>query len=185
MRKRVNTPMIVIKAQQGFTLVELITVVILLGIVSISIAPRFTGSTGFSEFAFQKRALSALRNIQLKSMYDTRPNFCYKFILDTDASPEFGPNTASFLAGQESASCVDTIDFSSDGYLRTDSGEMAAESLSLNALDGVLPISFLQFDSLGQPSSSAGSCSAGCTISFIGEQSANVCIASEGYIYAC
>lgn len=175
----------VLKPQLGFTLVELITVIILLGIMSIAVMPRFTGSSGYSEYAVQKRLLSALRNIQLKSMHDTRTDYCYKLNFDTSTSPEFGPPTASFLPGQQSASCGNTIDYTSSSYLRSDLGELANDKLSLQFNDGTSSASFMQFTNRGTPITDVGSCSSGCEISVIGEDAAKICVASEGYVRVC
>lgn len=180
-----HTNVAALRSQRGFTLVELITIIILLGIVGIAVVPRFTGTSGFAEYAIQKRMINALRNIQLKAMYDTRANFCYKLLLDTDSSPEFGPPTGSFLSGQETASCGSAIDFTSDAFLRSDAGEIASEALNLASTDGTNNISYIQFSSLGKPVTSASNCALGCTLSITGEDTVNVCIASEGYIYAC
>ena len=180
-----NTKPSPIKAQQGFTLVELITVILLMSIVAIVAVPRFTGSSGYTEFVMQKRMLAALRNLQLKAIYDTRTDVCYKMIFDTDSSPEFGPTTASYLPGEELASCDSTIDFNSQPYTRSELGEMASDTLTFSALDAAAAITYVQFDNIGKAVTDIGTCSATCTLSFTGESSANVCIASEGYIYAC
>ena len=173
------------KAQHGFTLIELIIVIILISIVALVAVPRFTGTSGYTEYTMQKRLIAALRNLQLKAIYDTRTDFCYKMVLDTDSSPEFGPTTASYLSGQELTSCAATIDFTSEAYTRTDLGEMANDSLMFSALDAVTAITFIEFDNIGRAVTDVGTCAASCTFSFSGESNANVCIASEGYIYAC
>lgn len=175
------------KAQQGFTLVELITVVILLGVLAIAVAPRFTDRSGYSEFALQQRLLGALRNLQLKAMHDTRAGFCYRMILDTAApdAHQFGPASATYLDGQQANACNVSIDFASESYLRTEPSEITEAGLQMLPVDGSTTINFLQFDNLGRPISSAGTCATNCTVTFSGESDAKVCIVSEGYIYAC
>lgn len=173
------------KAQQGFTLIELVTIVILLSIIAIVAIPRFTGSSGFTEYAMQKRFLGALRNLQLKAIYDTRAEFCYRLVVDTAASPEFGPTTASYLTGEDAISCSNTIDYTAAGFTRSELGEMADDSLTFLALDAATAINYIQFDNIGRASTDAGICASNCTFSFSGESTVSVCVASEGYIYAC
>lgn len=45
---------------QGFTLIELVLVILLLGILAIVVLPRFN-DTGFREYGYAEEALSALR----------------------------------------------------------------------------------------------------------------------------
>ncbi len=47
--------------KSGFTLVELIVVIVLVGIVALIAAPRFFSQAGFSAIGFQDAAISAMR----------------------------------------------------------------------------------------------------------------------------
>ncbi|MDT0595648.1 pilus assembly FimT family protein [Glaciecola petra] len=172
-------------AQSGFTLIELITVIAVVSILAIVVVPRFFGNSGFSEYAYQQQFTAAMRNIQIKAIYDTRDNFCYKMILNTSANPQYGASSDSYLAGDEASSCGNTIDANSPDYLRSDSSELNQASISISALDAGNVISFIQFDNLGRPITSSGTCSATCRINFIGEDTLSVCIEPQGYIYAC
>lgn len=184
-----NTPtgtMKIKSAQSGFTLVELISVLVLIAIISLVVVPRFTGSSGFAEYAMQQRLVSALRNMQQKAMYDTRANFCYRTIFNTtNNSARFGPTTNSYVSGQEAASCGNSISANSPSFLSSDVGEIDSEDLVFTALDNATSITFLQFDNIGRPISSAGTCASGCKLGFVGESTVSVCIESQGYVYAC
>ncbi|WP_395339868.1 Tfp pilus assembly protein FimT/FimU [Ningiella sp. W23] len=174
--------------QRGFTLVELITVLVVLGIVSIVAIPRFSGTDTYAEFALQQRLKTALRTLQIKSMYDTRAGFCYKLnvsISSSSTEAAFGPATNNYQSGNESNTCANTIDFTAPSYLRSASNELSAQNIDIEALDSGLAISFVEFNSLGQPISSRGQCTAGCELSFIGAATAKVCISSQGYVHDC
>lgn len=187
MKKLYRFRKVTIQVQHGFTLVELVTVMMVLGIVSLSIVPRFSGSNGYTEYALQKRFVSVLRNTQLKAMYDTRTDFCYRInvVTGNSATASFGPSTNSYLTGNESASCSTTVDMTSPEYLRTNAGEIEADNLQFSASDNATPISYIQFDNTGKAITSAGICASGCTFTFSGDADVSVCVADQGYVYGC
>ena len=70
-----KTPM---QKHRGFTLVELITVIVLIGILAVYIAPRFSDKSGFADYATQDLIISAARIVQQRAMYDHSSNACYR-----------------------------------------------------------------------------------------------------------
>ena len=52
----------------GFTLMELILVIVLLSILSLFAASRFIGKSNVSAFALQEQAISVIRQVQLNRM---------------------------------------------------------------------------------------------------------------------
>ncbi|AEX23238.1 type II secretion system protein [Vibrio sp. EJY3] len=52
----------------GFTLTELILVIVLLSILSLFAASRFIGKSSFSAFALQEQVISVIRQVQVNRM---------------------------------------------------------------------------------------------------------------------
>lgn len=63
---------------QGFTVVELIVVIVVVGILAATVLPRFSGSTGFEERGFHDSLISALRYAQ-KTAISARLTACATF----------------------------------------------------------------------------------------------------------
>ena len=74
MRKRITSNYV----QSGFTLVELVIIIVLLGVLSVVAISRFDDGKGYNEFLLQKRLLSALRHVQMQAMQDTRDGYCHR-----------------------------------------------------------------------------------------------------------
>ncbi|MEE8057811.1 MAG: type II secretion system protein [Pseudomonadales bacterium] len=93
------------KRQGGFTLIELVTVMILLGILTAVVAPRFASRDGFAEYAVRDQIISAYRLAQQRAMYDHSGN-CYQLFIDAS---RFGPQRSDVFFGP-----VGKIDFIDD-----------------------------------------------------------------------
>lgn len=171
----------------GFTLIELVVVILLLGILAVSIGSRFD-SGGYSEYTYQARLISALRNMQQRAMQDTRRGYCFQINFDL-AGPAFGPPVLRYTAdtqAERDTTCNSNIDFTSVEYLRTTPTEMAKDGVSMQTLTtGNNAFTSLGFDNLGRPLTDTNSCQSGCEVRLNGEQQVSVCIEAEGYIHVC
>ena len=65
----------------GFTLIELVAIIILLGVLTATVGPRFVGRSGFAEYALRDQIISILRFTQQRAMYDHSGN-CYSVVID-------------------------------------------------------------------------------------------------------
>lgn len=169
---------------KGFTLIELIVVIILISILSVAVFSRFSGTSGFAEYTYQARLVSALRNMQSRAMYDNRQNYCFKINIDTtDAA--FGPPALDYTTNSSSAihpTCSNNIEFGNPDYLTTSATEMSDEGVSLATQP---TFNSIDFDDLGRPILDNADCNATCKITLTGESTVSVCIESQGYIHAC
>ncbi|MDR7122119.1 type II secretion system protein [Rheinheimera soli] len=93
----------------GFTLIELIIVIMLLGIISATALPKFMGKGGIEEATVQDQMISVLRRMQIQAMQQTNtscslqlsaselsPTGCtaaesFNLILPTDSGLSFSP----------------------------------------------------------------------------------------------
>ncbi|GHE99173.1 prepilin-type N-terminal cleavage/methylation domain-containing protein [Thalassotalea profundi] len=62
---------------KGFTIIELIVVIIILGILAITVAPKFFSSNGFEQFTYRNEVVTTLRALQLRSMQQTSSDTCH------------------------------------------------------------------------------------------------------------
>ncbi|HDY7424159.1 prepilin-type N-terminal cleavage/methylation domain-containing protein [Vibrio vulnificus] len=153
------------RAQAGFTLVELIVVILLLSIVSAYAASRYIGTGSFSAYAAQEQAISVIRQLQVYRMQSNTTN---------SANPNFELTASGGCLGS-SAGCFAAAT------------PQAAESRSdVMRLDGVSvssTISPIRFDLRGNPLQTNGSALNSVTITFTASgESASVCINSQGYV---
>ena len=186
------------KLSGGFTLVELVSVLVLLSILSVYVGPKVFDRSEIAATVYQNRAISILRNMQTRAMQDTRNDgYCYKVYFDT-TNEEFGIPSNDFSVtndqDQINATCADSIDKSDDAqFFYVPSSALLADDINLEVkANNGTDISSITFDTLGRANQTNLSCDGdssngydGCRIAFIGDSTAYVCVESEGYIYAC
>ena len=159
-----------LKNNSGFTLIELIIVIIILGILSVTVIPKLFSSKGFSEYAYRTDVIAKLRLIQTKAMQQTTeplpPSIdkrCHQVLISTKklGAPDNCGASPSFASDWKNSATKLQID-SNDNV-----------SFSSNITDN----NFF-FDSMGRPSCNS------CEITISGEQSLVVKVEPEGYIHA-
>jgi len=154
---------------KGFTLLELIVTIIIIGIMSVTVLPRFFESSGYEEYTYRAQAIAVLRNIQLRSMQqnlNNSPNLCVLIDSENLGMPDNG--TCAVVPGFSD-------DYGSDDFNR------AAQLTIENSHEVTFSPMLFAFDNLGVPT---GDCAGGCTINITGIEDADIVIESQGYIHA-
>ena len=148
---------------KGFTLIELLVVIILLGILSVTVAPKFFTSNGFSEYAYRTDIVAKLRLIQTRAMQQVNQS-CHQVMLTAN---QLGKVTCD------------------SPPLYVDQAEQRATLVKVDSKDTVTfsPARLIfSFDNMGRPITNNGNNKIEITIT--GEENLKVIIESEGYIHA-
>ncbi|MGF1752912.1 prepilin-type N-terminal cleavage/methylation domain-containing protein [Vibrio makurazakiensis] len=131
--------------QSGFTLVELIIVILLIAIVSAYASSRYIGRDDFSAFIAQEQVVSVIRQVQINRMQSN---------VDIDAvvgNSNFVLAITGNCVGSE-VGCAEQSEARSD-WTVFDGVTMAAASDTAPAI----PLSEISFDLLGNPIGDAAS----------------------------
>ncbi|ELM6650059.1 type II secretion system protein [Vibrio vulnificus] len=153
------------RAQAGFTLVELIVVILLISIVSAYAASRYIGTGSFSAYAAQEQAISIIRQLQVYRMQsNTTGTYNLSFQL-TASGGCLGSTVGCDVATTPQAA-------------QSRSDVMRLEGVSVSST-----MSPIRFDLRGNPLQTDGSALNSVTITFSASgESTSVCINSQGYV---
>ena len=149
----------------GFTLVELIIVIIILGIISTFAASRFVGTSSFSTFSAQEQAISVIRQIQVNRMQSnvSAANDSFRLAINSDC------------LGSVTACNLNLANSTQRQQAEARSDHVREDGITFTPANTVV-----DFDLLGNPSVSSG---VNITISSTTtSNSAQVCINSQGYV---
>jgi len=158
---------------RGFSLIELVSVMVLVGILAVYIVPKMAGSSGYEQYVVRDQLISAIRFAQQHAMYDQASSHCYRVnIVAHNFTVELstdGGNTFNFPTA-----------------LRNDLDFGAGDASVVSALGKVtLPVLTQRFDGLGNPvATCGGTTSATQTINIAGSTTIPLCLYSTGYVRA-
>lgn len=166
---------------RGFTLIELVTVIIIVGILAVSVAPKFDGTSSYEAHTHRAQLISALRLIQQRAMQQTNStdDYCHQIVFDPDY-PRYGiPNRID---------CTVT-DFPvpptpPEKWVTDATGHMVDDRYKITFnIDGLPNKKVVGFDWMGRPTQD---CAGGCKINVnqAEGQTLKITIEEEGYIHA-
>ncbi|MCG9545888.1 type II secretion system GspH family protein [Vibrio sp. Isolate33] len=155
------------KPNKGFTLVELIVVILLLAIISATAISRFGGRQVYELYALQEQASSVIRQIQLNRMQSNMD-------MSVSGAESLRLVAANNCIGSQSA-C--------DNLSETRSDVIASDDYSFSSVPTSSYSSPIEFNLLGNPENTASS---GVQITISSNNSPDrawVCINSQGFVY--
>jgi len=154
---------------KGFTLIELIIVVILIAIMAATVVPKFLSSKGFEEYTYRDELIIKLRAIQLRTMQQANGSTCQSIKVTSSIIGLLAttPNAATCEASYEGESTTASIN---DNH-----------NVSFTVSEG---LSSFSFSSLGKPVGCTPVNSCEITVTVTGESALAIKINLEGYIYA-
>jgi MSHA pilin protein MshC len=159
--------------QTGFTLVELVVVILIGGILAVTVLPKFFSVEDETLQGQRDQLLALTHQLQQQSMQDTAnlSATCPTLVINTTA--------AGFAS---SNACLASASFVVDS---TNPQQIIWQSGAVVKLDNV-PLAaplLLRFDSWGRPQ---GACMNGCSIGLqLNSIEQKVCLNSSGYIQLC
>lgn len=154
--------------QKGFTLIELVIVILLLGILAAFAVPKWLGKGGFETHTLRDELVTRLRLVQTMNMHEGEGR-CTQLVLEQ----------SRFAHLTQAGSCVArpisnwNADERSRGRVVTASGDIS------------LPQGSFTFDKRSGRPLSPSTCVNGCNLVVSrGQESARLRIEPEGYIHA-
>ena len=161
-------------ARRGFTLVELVLVILLVGILAVYALPRLASRSDFTPYSYRDQLINLLRLAQLQAM-ESGP--CHQLLF---SGLQFGIPRRSYA----SISCDATLRGSGEQYAAPHLGLTQAEAATLAFSLGNAP-SRIDFDAWGRPLVNGVALSATYRITFTGQSVLALCLEPEGYVHVC
>lgn len=167
---------------KGFSLIELIVVIILISILAVSVAPKFDGTASYEAHTHRAQLISALRLTQQRAMQQTNSTdgFCHQIVFD-DVATRYG--IPDRLDCDNTTFPLPLSDWVPDatGHLVDSRYQVSFVVIDKNGTTLNNPQK-VAFDWMGRPS---GACEGGCEINVVrpSETTLKITIEPEGYIH--
>ena len=168
----------------GFTIIELVTVMIIVAILAVSVLPRFDGTASYEAHTHRAQLISALRLTQQRAMQQTgnditntyNSSFCHQIIIE---EKRYGID--------DRQDCANT-DITRTNWTPDATGHIVEDRYGISFTINNTASKIVTFNWLGQPNDCDNSGTSGCTIlveSAVekGSNALRITIESEGYIH--
>lgn len=152
------------RLESGFTLLELTLVIVLIGILSVTVIPKFFSERGFEEHAVKNNIISFLRLVQTQAMQNTSGG-CSTVLVTEDV-----------IGIPDNCDINDGIDTGDDNNIKNFVAIADRNQVGFDVSSGDYSFTF---DNDGRPT---GDCSP-CNINIVGQSTLTVRIEVEGYIH--
>lgn len=174
---------------KGFSLIELIVVIILIAILAVSVAPKFDGTSSYEAHTHRAQLIAALRLTQQRAMQQTNmdttalagtANFCHQIVFDVINE---GGEDVSVYGVPDRRDCTKKIFPTPIKDWQPDATGHKVDSRYKISFDvNGLANKAIGFDWMGRP---IYDCAGGCEINVIrsGEEYLSITIEPEGYIH--
>lgn len=168
-----NAPFVFMNTTKGYSIIELIVVMVLLGIMAVTAFPKLTGSSDYNSRTTRDQYISQLRLVQLKAL--NQRGVCHNLVFHTVSSVNyFG------IPANTSATCGTTT--AADTRVEVGSSSVTLINGSTNA--NILGNPKIVFDSNGVPTATGGGdCTGACKFKISANETVYMCIESQGYIH--
>lgn len=130
---------------RGFTLIEMVAVVALLGVIAVTVLPRLSGTNSAEVLVLKDQLLAAIRFTQQKAMFDNQR--CYRLRF---SASDFAIQSSNDINGSAFTDLV-AGSFAEAGFQLSDAQAYYAAANPLISVGGsgvVFPF-YIWFDSLG------------------------------------
>lgn len=166
-----------VRLNKGFTLIELIVVIVLIAIVSVYASSRYFGASSVDLHLIRSELLSSIRLTQLRAMH--RNGLCNRWLLSANQVAQ----ATAIVDPLNPALELCTTDLNRLDSSFVDVASSYNATLTLTTDNGS---QFIDFDTLGRPEQCA-TATESCELELQSQsgQSISICINTEGGISGC
>jgi MSHA pilin protein MshC len=164
----------------GFTLVELIVVILLIAILGATVLPKLQGTSEYTLVSQRDQFVSLLQTIQIRAMNNTQDaaKTCHRVLFLSNSAGLSAQSTTAPTIGGCGVGLFDPSNSPQLDFLIINDITTYTVTNGQNNT-----ITTMDFDKWGRPTPDVGNCAgAGCKINIEGR---SVCIGSQGYVRAC